>query len=356
MYSGAKLIFLIVVLSCFYSSAHAQVKGIWAWTWSSSVNLANTNLDVAFSGEVDPDQAISASKSLSSKLKGSKYLSLGGGNAAGRWTSSLLSKITTYCTQSKFTGYAGLAFDIEEGDSGLSAAFLKAFSTCKGKGYKILVTVSHSTPYGISDGVSLMNSFFNNPSNIDYMSPQLYTSGNEGSNDYTANGVAWSAYKKFSGKLVPSIVSANLYASAQSYFKGQGVTTAGFVQWSQTAAIPSSGSSSGSSPPPSGGSHTTVRCGSSWDAANSACGTSCTTDAQCPSGQGCYNALSMSPCPSSALSDNSNVFSETTPVTGKELTPLQIGLVVFGCVMFVLVVTVVVVVILNARQKREEKV
>jgi len=226
----------ILCVLVFTTYCNASVIGLWYWTWSSGVKESNTNLAVAFSGWVDADQALSDSAGTASTLTGSKYLAFGGGNSDGHWTSAHLSKIISYCSSHKFSAYVGLAFDIEEGDSGLASQFSKAFATCKSAGYKILVTVSHSAPYGFSDASSLMSSFISNK-NIAYLSPQLYTSGTEGANDYTtAAGVTWSQYAKASAIVVPSIVSGPLYPSAQSYFAGQGVKTGGYVQWSQTVA------------------------------------------------------------------------------------------------------------------------
>ena len=44
----------------------------------------------------------------------------------------------------------GVVYDIEEGDSGLSAAFAESFAAVKAKGMSVLVTVSHSQPYAVS--------------------------------------------------------------------------------------------------------------------------------------------------------------------------------------------------------------
>jgi len=97
---------------------------LWYWTWSGNVNVGSTNLGIAFSGLTDPGQAISNAAATKAKLPGQKYISLGGGNAAGRWSSGVLSSITSYCNGKKFSGYNGIAFDIEEGDAGLGNAFI----------------------------------------------------------------------------------------------------------------------------------------------------------------------------------------------------------------------------------------
>jgi len=71
-----------------------------------------------------------------------------------------------------------------------------------------------------------------------------------------------------------------------------------------SACSGSSNSGSGSS-----GSGSTIRCGSSWDDANSGCGSSCTTNSDCSSGQSCYKDLQS--CSSSTLSS-----SGSTPTCG----------------------------------------
>ena len=69
--------------------------------------------------------------------------------------------------------------------------------------------------------------------NVSIVSPQLYTTGTETANDYTAVGVPWSAYIGSPALFVPSIVQSGLYASAQSYFASINIATAGFIQWQQ---------------------------------------------------------------------------------------------------------------------------
>lgn len=130
-----------------------------------------------------------------------------------------------------FDGYNGIVFDIEEGDAGLLNAFNSCFSAAKSHSLKVLVTVSHSAPYGISDAAFLMRAFFTN-SQIDYISPQLYASGYESGNDYsTVAGVNWNEYANSKAPVIPSIVISNYYNDAENYFRGQGVETLGYVQW-----------------------------------------------------------------------------------------------------------------------------
>jgi hypothetical protein len=168
-------------------------------------------------------------------LPGAKYISLGGGAASGSWTSAAVQAVTTAINGNKFSAYSGIVYDIEEGTTGLAQAFAASFAAAKAKGLKVMVTISHSAPYGIKDAATLMNSFFPN-SNIDYISPQLYTTGTEKVNDFTANGgVPWSAYASSNckAKVVPSIPAASMYSNAKTTFASFGVQTAGFIQWQQ---------------------------------------------------------------------------------------------------------------------------
>ncbi|WP_445946280.1 hypothetical protein [Shewanella sp.] len=71
--------------------------------------------------------------------------------------------------------------------------------------------------------------------NINYISPQLYTTGSEDGNDYdTSQGVIWKDYANCKAAVVPSIVKSEYYPSAQTYFEQQGVTLSGYIQWQQT--------------------------------------------------------------------------------------------------------------------------
>jgi hypothetical protein len=193
---------------------------------------------VAFSGYTAPGSAVSQSAGIKSSLPGSKYISLGGGNSAGNWSSQSLTDIKNAINNGTFSGYAGIVFDVEEGASGLYSGFAAAFSAAKAKGFKVLVTVSHSAPYGVGDAYSLMTNILKN-TQVDYISPQLYSSGTEGSNDFSESATSsgtftWSNYKTTTAKIIPSIVRASYYSAAKSYFSGKGITTAGYVQWAQS--------------------------------------------------------------------------------------------------------------------------
>lgn len=217
--------------------ADVQTSGFWWWTWSHAAAApTGTSLGIAFSGWADPGTAVQQSAGLMKRLPGLKFISLGGGNSKGAFTSTCLGAITTAINAGIFGGYDGIAYDVEEGDSGLALAFQKSFAAAKARNFKVLVTVSHSAPYGIGDAPGLMQSFFSDP-NIDYLSPQLYTDGDETINNYAiSGGVSWAQYAAAKAAVVPSIVNAGLYPGARSYFQGQGVDITGFVQWGQGAS------------------------------------------------------------------------------------------------------------------------
>jgi hypothetical protein len=64
----------------------------------------------------------------------------------GAFTLSSLNAITAAINANTITGYNGIAYDIEEGDAGLASAFTASFAAAKAKGFKVLVTTSHSQP------------------------------------------------------------------------------------------------------------------------------------------------------------------------------------------------------------------
>ena len=172
--------------------------------------------------------------SIKTKLPGEKYLSFGGATSAGYWTLEALTNLTNNLSANKLADWDGIAYDLQIGDAGLSSAFALSFKTAKSKGLSVLVTVSHSQPYGISDAVVLMTSFFSN-SNIDYMSPQLYSTGNEASNDFTAIGTAWSFYASLKAKFIPSVVlNQRDFSTAVTYFSQFNITLVGSIQWANT--------------------------------------------------------------------------------------------------------------------------
>ncbi len=205
----------------------------YAWTWSSATPPVGANMGIAFSGWVDPCRALEDSSRVYDSLVGQKVVSLGGGNESGSWNSTAIQTVIQSIQNGDFSKYQGICYDIEEGAAGLENDFSQLFQTTKAHNLIVFVTVSHSAPYGISDAPALMESFFENE-DIDYLSPQLYTTGKETENDYDISQVPWKSYASAKAAIVPSIVQASFYESAQQYFANVGVVLKGFVQWSQS--------------------------------------------------------------------------------------------------------------------------
>ena len=105
---------------------------------------------MCFSGYIAISDVLANCVSIKSQLPGKKYLSFGGGNAAGTWKLSALTSLTTGINANQLSGWDGIVYDIEEGDSGLASAFAASFAAAKSKGLYVLVTVSHSQPYAVS--------------------------------------------------------------------------------------------------------------------------------------------------------------------------------------------------------------
>ena len=231
--------------------SEVEIKGFWYQTWQKSSVPSDSTLSIALSGWPNPDTALEESAKVRNQLVGEAYIGLGGGNANGRFTSSGVDIIVAAINNGRFSDYQGIAFDIEEGDAGLANRFHEAFVASKKRNLKVLVTVSHAAPYGITDAQQLMAAFFADE-NIDYLSPQLYTQGTETQNDFIENmGVRWTDYASAKAKIIPSIVQPDLYQSAKNYFEGIGIDTKGFIQWAQTIApSPPSPPSPPSSPSP----------------------------------------------------------------------------------------------------------
>ena len=76
--------------------------------------------------------------------------------------------------------------------------------------------------------------------NIDYLSPQLYSSGAEEEPEYEAEdpnrNVAYERYKNSKAKFVPSIASADQVDRVRLFFQVKGIQVDGYVEWKQVSA------------------------------------------------------------------------------------------------------------------------
>ncbi len=210
--------------------------GYWNWTYSPTSPVPGATMGIAFSGWTAVTEAVPQSAPVKDHLAGDKYICFGGGAAPdGAMTPAGLHAIHLAIDDGTLAGYDGIAYDLEVGDAGLEKDLSHSFAAARAAGFKVLVTVSHSAPYGISDGAALMDMLFADE-HVDFLSPQLYTTGEEPENDYAiSQGVTWKQYGSAQAAVVPSIVKASYYRAAESYFGDQGVKLAGYVQWSKTS-------------------------------------------------------------------------------------------------------------------------
>ena len=181
----------------------------------------------------------------SGMYNGAQYLSLGGGRSEAAFTPEALSGLVEGSKDIeaiKDAGFAGVCFDVEEAHGSakdLIAAFERSFIALKQAGLSVMVTTSHSAPYETdSDAtrVALVDSWVKSD-NIDYISPQLYSDGQEAEPEYEAEdpnrNVAYERYKGAKAKFVPSIASADQVDRVKLFFQQKGITVDGYVQWKQ---------------------------------------------------------------------------------------------------------------------------
>lgn len=214
------------------------VVAYYKWTWPeviTSGGLTDATFSVAFNGWMNVDNILSQSSKVYDVLYGQKYVSFGGGTEAGRITAARLAAIDSAMEAGRFDQYVGVVYDVETGDSGLTGQLLQSLKLAKGRGFKTVVTVSHSAPYGIADAHTVMNGILQSE-DVDYVSPQLYTKGTEPENDYDiSQGYQWENYvnRADNVKIIVTIVDRTYYADAQRFFGDLGVTLIGFIQWRQ---------------------------------------------------------------------------------------------------------------------------
>jgi hypothetical protein len=259
------------------------LTGYWMWTWNGAAT-SKTNggfepsemcdIGIRFGGEV-PVQAIKNNIDKANTLTkcSEKFLNLGGGDpATGGWVISDFDYINTQFNNIKNSGWTGVCFDIEVCPVGVSFVnqFTDCFAKCKAAGLKVLVTMSHIVPYdcktGDGQGMDLVNSWIND-SNIDYISPQLYSQGDVLETDDL------SIFKNAKAKIIPSIPYDINWPEIQDG-KSLGIVPAGYLSWSRLPFY----------------------CGKDINDATSNCKTAsrCLTDTQCGNNK-CFNGILCDP-------------------------------------------------------------
>ena len=214
------------------TSSTGGTVGYFAKYGNSAQPIANANIAVAFSGYADVQQALQTSLTSLPSIQGTRYLGIGGGNSAGYWTSQVIANLNAAMSSGQLSAYDGVFYDVEYGDNGLAQNFASSFATAKQNGLKVIVSIPHSAP--LFDSSALMSEFFAD-TNIDALSPQLYTTGSESQNDYdttSGSSITWSDFTQSHAPIVPCVVYASYYGDAQSYFSSSyGITLGGYIQW-----------------------------------------------------------------------------------------------------------------------------
>ena len=233
---------------------NATMIGYYAWNWGAgSHGSPDATIGVAFTGLNDVHKAVDQYTPgcawCCPVLKGPEgkgIISIGGGNTAGIFTEDILDSITNdmdYIVDSN--QYSGIILDVEicQGPSdGLIKGFNKVIDAAKKAGLTVGITSSHSAPYMTDTpqvAVDLVKSWAAHDQ-LDYLSPQLYSSGMEGApcllETYAcqSTGCTWDLYKGFKGKFIPSIVRPSHYEESQKFFSEKyGIETAGYIMWAQ---------------------------------------------------------------------------------------------------------------------------
>ena len=205
--------------------------GYWDQGWRNVTPPSEANLSIGFMGYSDVITALEDNKKLINRMVGQKYLAIGGGNEKGKFTPLAIKKISKAIREKRFSGYQGVAFDIEvcEGNH-LIKYFSEVFSVAQKNKLMVLVTISHSEPYACKDSKNLMMAILNDR-NINFISPQLYTTGQEKKNNFISIGTHWEIYQKTKAEILPSIVHPSLYPEAKKFFISKGVKVRGFIKW-----------------------------------------------------------------------------------------------------------------------------
>lgn len=244
---------LVFAASLSAALAAEQTVGYYSWNWGSGSNgPPNANTAVAFTGLIDVKTAIAGYTPGASwccpVLKGTKYLSLGGGNAAGMFTEASLKAIVEDMPLVNASEYNGVMFDVEEvvgNEAVMVPAFATAFAACKAYGLRVGVTTSHSAPYQTdspADAVALVKAWVADP-NIDFISPQLYSNGQEAAPELaiTANCAPecnWGLYRGARNAFMPSLVDQSHLPAVEAFFSNSShqIPVTGFFQWRQKIA------------------------------------------------------------------------------------------------------------------------
>jgi len=222
------------------------MRSFYSWSWTGGdAGPADSNSSVYFSGWNSIPNALGELDNLA-PLVGEKYFTIGGGNHNGVLSADVLTQFIADLNQVQ--GFDGIMFDVEKVRGSFDTVnpkFNAAFAAVKAAGMKVAITVSHTAPYDTDSpqiATQLVQSFVAN-TDVDIISPQLYTSGWENAPDFALTGSCasagcnWDMYLGMHAgmRFVPSLANADQYNATKAYFDPKGIPCTGYIQWQQTS-------------------------------------------------------------------------------------------------------------------------
>lgn len=214
----------------------ALLRGFYKFSWTGSSDYQgpkDTNMGVTFTGRLPGDPEANIAPMTKNAIN---LLSYGGGNEFGAWSLAVTQAVADSSNLDAVIAlnYDGIVIDAEvyaTGQTVTVAEWNTMFAAIKARNLLLIVTISHFSPYGMPNANALVVDWLSNP-HIDYLSPQLYTSGTETENDWEGFSSAWVSA---STPIAPSIVQKSYYDQLGS----NSVTTylpnaKGYLVWSNT--------------------------------------------------------------------------------------------------------------------------
>lgn len=223
------------------------VRGFYAKTWLVnglvSAPPADTTMHICFSGLANPGLA---KKECETQLAmGANWLSIGGNNEAGAITYDVLEAVIEAVIYGEFDSYSGILIDIEYVKGNVGDAFLRLTKSLERASLGAAATTSHTGPFHCvdgCDGAELVRTMAADI-NLDVLSPQLYSTGNEESPDFAATwgclGCTWDLFRDARPRIAPSIVHSSQYVETKRHFKEElNITISGYIQWAPRDNFP----------------------------------------------------------------------------------------------------------------------
>lgn len=213
------------------------IRGFYDKTYDTGITPpSDTNVMVSFCGAFPNNPTYPTCSDGPINKAANNWASYGGGNDAGSWSDANIESVIGFIPTITTLGYTGVVLDIEQSSEVISIArWNELYSAIKDANLVLCVTTSHFQPYGILENAAELVSDWLQSTLIDYLSPQLYTSGNQKANSWQDFN---SAYKTSVPKVIPSIVQSTYYATVPVTVTSQLPNAVGYIQWQNPTAPP----------------------------------------------------------------------------------------------------------------------